>query len=136
MCYNTEPTVSSQTLTCSYLDSCNSTCANEGDTVECTCINGGGFAAITVWEGTAFVCPSAGNRITFLHDGDFTPIAIARVCGNVQGRASNISGDNTTFTSLATVSTTLSLNQRTVECRRTGVPGRQTHTLAVGGMFF
>ena len=123
------------TLMCNYQSSCNNqTCANEGDLVQCICVNGAGIIASTVWDGTAFMCPNqvsaADNRITVRHADTFNQST--QMCGsNIRAIGIHVSGNN--YTSLLNVTTTTDLHLRTVECRVSGVLSRSSNTLMVGG---
>ena len=130
----TFPSVAPQVaLTCNYQSSCNNqTCANEGDLVQCTCVNGVGNIATTVWSGTAFMCPSplsaVNNRITLAPD---TFGQSLEMCGsNIRVRGIDVTGDN--YTSLLNVTTTTDLHMRTVECS-VGVQSLRSKTLRIGG---
>ena len=129
-------TVTSQTtLTCEYRSSCSNTmCVDEGGLVLCTCVNGAGAIATTVWSGTAFNCPSSdtsvNNQITLPHIMPYS--SVTDTCGsNIVAQGGNASG--AFYTSVLTVNTTLELNQRTVGCSVSGVQDFNFLTLTVSG---
>ena len=115
--------------------SCNNqTCANRGDIVECTCVNGGGNIASTVWDGTAFMCPSSSestkNQITLLHRDTFDQSM--EMCGShITAQGINVIGND--YISLLTITTTSDLHLRTVQCSVSGVQSLGSSTLRVGG---
>ena len=96
-------------------------CSNDVVTYECTIC--GGFA--TVWEGSAFDCPS--QEITLPNNNFGTPQAVG-VCNNGRIVARGLSMENGCYTSQLNVTFDAGLQFRAVICSA----DNGTHTREVG----
>ena len=112
-----------------------SECACPGRELRLECTAVGGFS--TVWKGTAFDCPGAGNEILLRHSR-FNQSGGRCNNGMIIGRSRNetFDGLNSTYTSQLTIhlpslnATSNTLEGRTVQCVHDGVTVIGNHTIA------
>ncbi len=107
-------------------------CIPEGNTVsyECTVTDDG--TRVTLWQGSAFNCPSSSSVISLAHFL-YEPHGVSGTCGDLSAMSVGVSGDN--YTSRLALTATAGLNGTIIECTRSGsvVVGSDTDTLKTGG---
>ena len=73
-------------------------------------------AGNTVWDGSAFNCPSTSNRVVLLHSQFNMPGGAQALCnaGEIVGKS--LHGDGEFFTSQLNVTASVDLNNTTIRC--------------------
>ena len=90
-------------------------CISEGRNVsyQCTIQNDG--LANTVWQGSAFTCPSSSNSITLPHSDYSMPLGVMGTCGDLSAMSVSFT-DGVEYTSRLTFTATAALNGTVIEC--------------------
>jgi hypothetical protein len=87
-------------------------CPGHSQMFECRVVGEGA----TIWKGTAFECASTDNEIVLLHARSSSSSPLQCNDGAIQGRITDISTVNNTYTSQLSVSVSNELEGRSISC--------------------
>ena len=92
-------------------------CPGSNITYTCGLNSSAPGAVITIFKGSAFVCPFIGNKISLTQKsgGVLNPTA-SGICGSLSAVTTNISTDGTCYTSVLTIPAVQALNETTAMC--------------------
>ena len=108
----------------------------EGRRVSYLCTVGNDGLASTVWQGSAFTCPSSvsstNNRITLPHSAYSMPLGAVGTCGDLSAISVNFTA-GVEYTSRLTFTATAALNGTIIECTISSLVDVGSDIIKVGG---